>query len=157
MRSEEDVREAIQVYSDTVKRICMLNLKNSFDTDDIFQTVFLKYAMQDKVFESESHKKAWIIKVTMNACKDWLKDYFRNHAVALEAVMEQAVEMEDEAKELFAAVLSLPKKNREVVYLHFYEGYTAGEIAAMLGKNVNTVYTLITRSKELLRKKLEQG
>ena len=51
-------------------------------------------------------------------------------------------------------MLSLPEKYRDVVYLHYYESYTAPEIAKLLGKNVNTVYTLLTRAKQLLREKL---
>ena len=51
-------------------------------------------------------------------------------------------------------MLSLPQRCRDVVYLHYYEGYTAPEIGRMLGRNVNTVYTLLTRSKKLLREKL---
>ena len=57
-------------------------------------------------------------------------------------------------REVLEAVLSLPPKYRDVVYLHFYEEYTAPQISRMIGKNVNTVYTLITRSKQMLRKKL---
>lgn len=52
------------------------------------------------------------------------------------------------------AVLSLPEKYREVVYLHYYEGYTAPEIGRILEKKVNTIYTLLTRSKQMLREKL---
>ena len=58
---------------------------------------------------------------------------------------------------MLEAVLSLPEKNRNVVYLHYYEGYTAPEISRLLGMNTNTVYTLLTRSKKLLRKKLGGG
>ena len=57
-------------------------------------------------------------------------------------------------REVLEAVLSLPRKYREVVYLHDYEGYAAPEISRILGKNVNTVYTLLTRSRQLLREKL---
>ena len=57
-------------------------------------------------------------------------------------------------REVLEAVQALPEKYRDVVYLHYYEGYTAPEIGRLLGKNVNTVYTLLTRSKELLRQKL---
>ena len=56
-----------------------------------------------------------------------------------------------------AAVLALPVKYRDVVYLHYYEGYTAVEIGRLLGKNVNTVYTLLTRSRQKLKEMLEGG
>ena len=60
-------------------------------------------------------------------------------------------------RDVLEAVLSLPQKYKDVVYLHYYEDYTAPQISRILGKNVNTIYTLITRSKRLLREKLGGG
>ena len=73
MRSEEEACRAIDRYADTVRRICMVHLKNYSDTEDIFQTVFLKYVLHTAPFDSPEHEKAWIIRVTINACKDFLK------------------------------------------------------------------------------------
>ena len=143
MRGEDELKRAIDLYSDTVKRICLIHLKNEADTEDIFQTVFLKYILSPVVFESAEHEKAWIIRVTINACKDLLKSFFRTHTVPLEDGHEQiASAASDENKEVLEAVLRLSEKYRRVIYLHFYEGYTAPQIGEMLGKNVNTVYTL---------------
>ena len=64
MRSEEEINTAIEQYADTVKRICIVHLKNHADTEDIFQTVFLKYALSSAVFENTEHEKAWVIRVT---------------------------------------------------------------------------------------------
>ena len=132
----------------------MLYLKQKEDAEDIFQNVFLKYALTSAAFESPEHEKAWILRVTVNECKDLLKSFFRSRSVSLETVMEQAASMEEDHREVLEAVLSLPQKYREVVYLHYYEGYTAPEIGRILGKNSNSVYTLLTRSKNLLREKL---
>ena len=154
MRSEEEVTRAIEVYADTVKRICLLHLKNQADTEDIFQTVFLKYALSSVVFESEQHEKAWLIRVTMNACKDLLRSFFRTHTVPLDALAEQAAPEGDCHREVMEAVLKLPEKYRTVIYLHYYEGYTAPQIGEMLHKNVNSVYTLLTRAKKLLKVEL---
>lgn len=153
MRSEEDVKQAIDTYADTVKRICFIHLKNAADTDDIFQTVFLKYAMSNTVFKSAEHEKAWFIRVTINACKDLLKSFFRRQTVPLEAYIAENPALEDHS-EVLEAVLSLPEKYRRVVYLHYYEGYTAPEIATILHINVNTVYTHLTRAREALRDEL---
>ena len=68
--------------------------------------------------------------------------------------MEQSAPLRPDHREVLEAVLSLPQKYRDVVYLHYYEEYTAPQIGRILGKNVNTVYTLLTRSKKMLREKL---
>ena len=67
MRSEVEVHRAIDLYADTVKRICVLHLRNYADTEDIFQTVFFFFFISKVQFESAEHEKAWIIRVTLNA------------------------------------------------------------------------------------------
>ena len=154
MRSEQEVNRVVEQYADMVRRLCMLHLKNAADTEDIFQNVFLKYVLRSMPFESEAHEKAWFIRVTINACKDLLKSFFRSRTVSLDEVVQLPAETPPDHREVLEAVLSLPPKYKDVVYLHYYEGYTAPEISRMLGKNVNTVYTRLNRSKQLLREKL---
>lgn len=154
MRSEQEVNRAIDQYSDMIRRLCMIYLKNYADTEDIFQTVFLKYALNDQKFASQAHEKAWLIRVTINACKDLLKSFFRRRTVTLDEVIEQAAIRQNEHREVLEAVYALPQKYRDVVYLHYVEGYSAPEVSEILKKNVNTVYTLLTRSKQKLKEKL---
>lgn len=154
MRSEQEVNAAIDRYADTIRRVCMLYLKNSADTEDVFQTVFLKHLLSDQVFESQEHEKAWFLRVAVNACKDLRKSFFRSRTVSLEELTDLPAQLPEDHREVLEAVLSLPRKNREVVYLHYYEGYTAPQISQILGKNASTVYTLLTRSRQMLREKL---
>ena len=154
MRSEQEVSEAIDRYADTVKRLCAIHLKNHADTEDVFQTVFIKYAFRSPEFESTEHEKAWIIRVTVNACKDLLKSSFRKRTVSFDEMVENSYEENTESADVIEAVKELPKKYRDVVYLYFYEGYTAVQIGKILSKNVNTVYTYIDRSKKMLRERL---
>lgn len=154
MKSEADVNRVIEQYSDMVRRLCMIHLKNYADTEDIFQTVFLKYTLSSAVFESEAHEKSWFIRVTINACRDLLKNFFRSHTISLQEVLEQPALPSPDHREVLEAVLSLPARYREVVYLHYYEGYSAPEISRILGKKVSTIYTWMNRSRQLLRDKL---
>ena len=154
MRSEEEAARAIERYGDMVRRLCLVHLKNPADTEDIFQNVFLKYVLSPVVFESPEHEKAWLIRVTINACRDLVKSFFRNRTVSLEELLDQPAPLLEEHREVLEAVLALPRKYRDAVYLHYYEGYTAAEIGKLLGKNTNTVYTLLTRAREQLRKTL---
>lgn len=157
MRSEQDVIRAIEQYSDTVRRLCLIHLKNEADTEDIFQTVFLKYVLCSIDFESPEHEKAWLIRITINACKDLLKSFFRNHMVSLDEAIEQTAPVSEEHREVLEAVVQLPEKYRDVIYLHYYEGYTAPQIGQMLHKNVNTIYTWLTRAKQMLKAQLGGG
>jgi len=114
----------------------------------------MKYVLSSAVFESEEHEKAWFIRVTINACKDLLKSFFRSRVISIDEVAEQAAETQSEHSEVLEAVLSLPAKYKDVVYLFYYEGYTAVDIGKLLNKNVNTVYTLLSRAKAILKEKL---
>lgn len=154
MRGEEEAARAIERYGDTVRRLCLVHLKNPADTEDIFQNVFLKYVLSPVVFESPEHEKAWLIRVTINACRDLVKSFFRSRTVPLEELLDQPAPLSEERREVLEAVLDLPQKYRDAVYLHYYEGYTAAEIGKLLGKNTNTVYTLLTRAREQLRETL---
>ena len=154
MRSENEIYKAIDHFSDMFRRLCMIHLKNYHDTQDIFQTVFLKYALSSVVFENPQHEKAWFIRVTINACKDLLKNFFRTHVISIDEVSKQLFELSSDNIDILEAVRSLPPKYKNVVYLHYYEGYTAPEIANILHKNVNTIYTYLTRSKKVLYEKL---
>ncbi len=154
MRSEEELNQAIEQHSDTVRRLCMIHLKNYADTEDIFQTVFMKYVLSPVVFETPEHEKAWIIRVTINACKDLLKSFFHSRTVSIDEALQLAAPISEDYQDVLQAVLSLPTKYRQVVYLHYYEGYTAPQISQLLGKNLNTIYTLLRRSKGMLKEKL---
>lgn len=99
MRSEWEANRAIDRYADLVRRVCMIHLKNHADTEDIFQTVFLKYVTGTTEFESEEHEKAWIIRVTINACKDLLRSFFRSRTVSLDDLLEQPDQVPEDHRE----------------------------------------------------------
>ena len=155
MRSEEETNQAVERYGDTVRRLCMIHLKNYEDAEDIFQTVFLKYVLRSEPFDSPEHEKAWIIRVTVNACRDLVKSFFRSRTVSLDQLIEKPQDMPEDHSDILEAVLELPARFRDVVYLHYYEGYSAPEIGRILKKNPNTVYTLLARARQLLKTRLE--
>lgn len=157
MRGEQEVEQAIELYSDMIRRICLLNLNNHEDTEDVLQEVFLKYVLHSVGFESKEHEKAWLIRVTLNACKDLKRKLFRHSTVPLEVLSEEAASVVPEQMEILEIVLSLPAKYKDAIYLHYYEGYTAKEIGTMLHKKENTVYSLLSRGRELLKQKLGGG
>ena len=151
MMTKWDINVIVEEYADTITRICYSYGKNYDDTQDIMQNVFLKLMRANPEFDSKEHEKAWIIRVTINSCKDLLRSFFRKKTIPLDDLLEKPQFLSNDHREVIEAVLSLSQKYRDVIYLHYYEGYTASEISQILGKNVNTIYTLLTRSKKMLR------
>lgn len=154
MKSTEELNRVVETYADMVRRICFVHLKNRDDTEDVFQNVFLKYMLYEGSFADKEHEKAWFVRVTINACTDWLRYLSRRKWVPLEAIAEEHEIMDDTSTEVLEVVLRLPEKYRNVIYLFYYEGYSAVEIAEILGRKENTVYTWLSRAKDILREKL---
>lgn len=154
MRSEQEVNLALEKYSDMIQHVCFYHLKNHADSEDVFQNVFLKYMLHDEPFNDDEHEKAWLLRVTINACKDYLKDFFRCNKMPFEILNETEACIPEEHHEVLEAVLSLPSKYKDVIYLHYYEGYKAYEIGKILNKKENTVYSLLSRGRKLLKEKL---
>jgi RNA polymerase sigma-70 factor (ECF subfamily) len=154
VRSEGEARLALDKYADTVRRICFVHLKNTHDVEDVFQDVFLKYVLNEKPFENAAHEKAWFIRVAINACKDSLKSFFRKNISSVEELLIEPSQVDKENRDVLDAVIQLPKHYRLVVYLFYYEGYSAIEIASILKKNENTVYTWLSRARARLKEDL---
>ncbi len=155
MRSEQEIHRVIDKYGDMIRRICFLHLKNYQDTEDIFQDVFLKYLLWDGSFESDAHEKSWFARVTINACRDLLRSFTRHTTVSLEEIATVSELPQDpDHQELLQQICSLPPKYRDVIYLFYYEGYSAVEIAKILHKKENTIYTWLDRARKALRKQL---
>ncbi len=154
MKSAEDVNRVMEDYADMVRRICLVHLKNRHDTEDVFQNVYMKYLLYEGSFESREHEKAWFARVTINACTDWLRSLSRRKWVPLSVLNEESRSLDEESAEILESVLKLPEKYRDVIYLHYFEGYSAVEIAGILGRKENTIYTWLSRAKEMLRKRL---
>ena len=144
-----EAERLVQTYSDMILRLSYTYLKSTQDAEDICQTVFLKLLTGGMVFDSPEHEKAWILRTAANACKDALRASHRR-CVGLEAVAETAAPEAPDSTVL-EAVMALPKKYREAVYLYYYEGYRTGEIAALTGTPASTVRSHLSEARALLR------
>jgi RNA polymerase sigma-70 factor (ECF subfamily) len=146
---------AIEKHADMVRRICFLYLKNRADVEDVFQEVFLKFFLHADSLQDEEHQKAWLCRVTFNKCKDLSRCFWRKKVVSLDD--EQIPYENAEQGELIEAVLQLPSEEKELIYLHYYEGRPIPEIAVIIGKKTNTVYTQLRRAKRLLKEKVGES
>ncbi|MPM07922.1 ECF RNA polymerase sigma factor SigW [bioreactor metagenome] len=150
--TDDYISAAIEKHADMVRRICFLYLRNSADVEDVYQEVFLKFFLNFDAFENEDHQKAWLCRVTFNKCKDLCKSFWRRKVVSIE---EMEIPFESpEQSELIKTVLGLPDDQKEVVYLHYFEDRPVPEIAQIMGKNANTVYSILHRAKAQLRKRV---
>ena len=154
MYSQEEIAGIYLRQYKMVFQICLVMMKNTPDAEDAAQTVFRKVMEQDTPFRDPEHEKAWLLRVAINGCKDYLKSFFRRNMVPLQAIAELAADIPEDHQEVLEAVLSLPKQYKDVIYLHYYEGYKASEIGAILGKKENTVYSLLSRGRGILKKEL---
>jgi len=151
LKNEQEAAKALEKYADMVRRICFVHLKNHHDVEDIFQEVFMKYILYEKPFANDEHEKAWLIRVTINACKDSLKSFFRRQVISLEELISEPAYLDEENRDVLEAVIQLNGKYRSIIYLYYFEGYTAVEIADVLNKKVNTIYTWLSRAREQLK------
>ena len=152
------LEETVKTHENALYRAALAILGDAQEAQDAVQDAFLRYLEKAPDFASPEHEKAWLLRVAINESRDLLRDAFRSRSAPWEEVLsQQGQPVEEEYRELLRAVLSLPPKYRDAVYLYYYEGYRAAEIGKLLGKNVNTVYTLLERSRKLLRDQLEGG
>jgi RNA polymerase sigma-70 factor (ECF subfamily) len=149
--TNDEITAAIEKHADMVRRICFLYLRNRADVEDVFQEVFLKFFLNIDSLQDEAHRKAWLCPVTFNQCKDVCKGFWRRKVVSREG-MEIPFENPEQG-ELIGAVLTLPPDLKELVYLHYFEGRTVPEVADIMEKNPNTVYSMLRRAKSLLKQK----
>lgn len=154
MKTERELEQAINQYGDMIRRICFLHVHQQCDVDDVFQNVFLKYMKKEVIFNDQEHEKAWFIRVTINCCKDYMKSWFKRKVDLTNDFSQFNIVETTEDGRLLKAVLGLPKKYRDIIYLHYYEGYSMRSIADIMNKSENTIYTWHHRAKDLLRKEL---
>ena len=168
LRDRTDITDAVNRHGKAVMRVCAIYLHEQADREDVFQDTFIKYAQREEPFNDEEHQRAWLLRVAANQCKDLLKSAASTRNDSLEALEEeQRFEVEDttaddgtralEQSEVAAALAKLDEKYRVVLYLKYYEDYTAAHIGEVLGIPENTVYTLLSRGKKQLKGVLAHG
>ena len=146
----------VQRYAQMILRLCFTYSLGRADAEDVCQNVFLKLLQCDRRFADEGETRAFIIRMTINECKDALKSGWRRRTVPLDELIErEAPGLPAQDSGVLAAVQRLPLKYREAVYLYYYEGYNTEEIAALAGVKPAAVRQRLARAREKLRKELE--
>ena len=145
---------AVERYQNTVYRTALHALGSPQDADDAAQEVFLRLFNSRDDFEGEEHLRRWLLRVTVNYCRDLLRSPWRKRRVSWEEVPEIPVFDRPEQEALYREVMALPEKYRTVLYLFYYEELSVREIGSLLGLTVSAVTTRLSRAKQRLKERL---
>ena len=137
-----------------VWRLALARTANVADAEDVFQEVFLRYFRHEDRFDSDEHRKAWLIRCTVNRAKSLVASPWWRRTVPLETAEEVGVE--DDYREVYSVVLSLPAKYRTAIHLHYFEGLSVAEMAETLNVPEGTVKSQLSRGRALLREMLQE-
>lgn len=147
--------EILNTYGNSILRYAYSYLHNMSDAEEILQDTLVKFLQTAPVFESARHEKAWLMRVAGNLSKNRL-DYNKGHR-ADELSEELTADGREELSFVWEAVKALPEKFRAVIHLFYYEGYSAAEIARLLGRSEGTVRSDLSRGRAKLRETLKEA
>lgn len=153
LRTDDRIEEVVKAYSNMVYRLAFSQTRNKSDADDIFQEVFFRYIKKKPQFETERHRKAWLIRVTVNCCKKVWTFSWRKKTMPLDE--DLVFEMKEETN-LHHELQKLPVKYRAVLHLFYYEDLSIEEISKTLNKKPSTVRTQLTRARYKLKELLKE-
>lgn len=160
MCTKESFEEVMRKYADMVYRLAYSRVGNSTDADDVFQEVFLRYIKADKTYNDEEHRKAWLIKITVNCSKSFLTSSWNRHRDYAEPDPNEGAE-DDNLKNtetraaVLNALLKLDIKYRTAIYLFYYEGLSVAQIASATGSTESNVKARLSRGRAMLKELLE--
>lgn len=152
----EEFENVIDKYQDMLLKIAYSYTKNTFDSEDIVQDVFVKFYRARKTFDSEEHIKNWLIRVTINRSIDYIK---RNKRILSDDEyinnLPDTLESRDD-EEIYNLVSSLRKDYRVIITLFYYDDYSIKDIASILNIKENNVKVRLNRARCKLKELLEE-
>lgn len=152
IQNEETFNEIVDKYSAMIYRIAYQNLYNVYDAEDIMQDVFVQLISKKSIFMDEEHVKSWLIRVTINLCINYKKTLARKNTIPID---DLEIEFTESERGILEELYLLPKEERTILYLYYYEGYKIREIAKILGRKQNTVNSKLTRARKKLKEIME--
>ncbi len=148
--------EMVKTYSDMIYGVAMRYVRNRTDADDVYSDVFYRYFRRQRTFDSEEHRKAWLLRVTVNASKEFLMKRKYTEEINDDMFGDETLSASwDTSLEDMIAVRGALKKldseYREIIELYYFNELSTAEIAQMLQKSVNTVKSQLLRAREKLK------
>lgn len=152
---EQELERLAERYADMIYRIALNDTRSPTDAEDILQEVLLALFTAAPAFESPEQEKYWLIRVTLNKGKNHRRSLLRRATLPLEEA-DGYLSREPDHRALREAVAALPRNQRRAVDLYYYEGYSTGEIAAILHTKEATVRTWLRRGRQRLKEYLTE-
>ena len=146
----QNIEELYKRHNKMVYRVSFSYLKNTEDTKDAVSEIFLKLMQTQITFKTAEHEKAWLLRTTINYCKDFFRSW-RHKNVNIDEYTDIEGENPFNGDETLKEVMKLPDKYKSVVYLHYYEGYTSEEISNMLQKPHSTIRYHLQEARKILK------
>ncbi|CUB09129.1 ECF RNA polymerase sigma factor SigW [Bacillus cereus] len=163
---EDLIDEIMNKYGQEVLQLVYSYVNNKAVAEDLTQDIFVKCYKSLHTYKGNSNLKTWLWRIAINHCKDYLKSWYNKKVIVTEdgftymesqkESVEQIVIQNAEDRELASAVMDLPIKYREVIYLFYYEELSIKEIATVIEVKENTIKTRLKKAKELLKEGLEE-
>lgn len=154
-----DAEQVVRTYSDMVYGVAMRYVRNRTDADDVYSDVFYRYFRRPRTFQSEEHRRNWLLRVTVNAAKDFLQKIHYDSELTDEMIPEVSLSATsvslEEVMDVRNAVAKLSDDQREIIELYYLVGVNTREIGQMLQKSENTVKSILLRSRKRLMELLQ--
>ena len=153
--TETTFTAAAERHLDMVYRVALNWFRNPADAEDAAQTAMLKLWQADTEFADDEHLRRWLVRVTLNVCRDMARSPWRRRTISLEELPEPAFS-DEERRAVYREVMALPGKYRVPLYLYYYEGYAVNEVGELLDMKPSTVQTRLARGREKLKTMLTE-
>ena len=157
---DEKAQQLLNQYGELLYRVAFSYVRSKADAEDAVQETYMRLLQKAPVFENEEHKKAWLLRITVNICKDMLKSAWNNRTVSLESISQKErnalVLPYGILDETIWIVMELNEKYRLPLYLFYYEGYSIREIGEILELPESTVKSHLKRGRDAVREYLEK-
>lgn len=163
---EAVLNDLMNTYGQDILRLVYSYVNDKAMAEDLTQEIFVKCYKSLHTYKGNANIKTWLWRIAINHCKDYLKSWHNKYVIVSEnestnnntnkEMIEQLVIQREDDHQLVIAIMNLPIKYREVLYLFYYENLSLKELSVLIGKNENTVKTRLRRAKELLKERLEE-
>ena len=151
---EERFLELFNLYKNDICRFIYSYTKNLYDADDILQSVFIKLYKHQNLFNKLNDEiKKWLIKVSINECKNLFLSFWRKN-VSFD--YNDNISYSNQNDNIMPFILKLPTKYRTIIFLYYYEGYKIDEIAHILNLSSTNIQTILYRAREKLKEMLKE-